>query len=156
MVGNEGDAALVWRIRNYGSADIAWRLGSADLTLHTTYVGDGLNGLMRAAVDLRNGSRTAYTGLEGEPGGTLLLFAQPGDRLYVQIIQFGVLRTWDRSNLVWSGHVPTDEFIGAVDEMATDLLNRHGEDEYTRLWGGIPFPMDIYRDLHENATSSQP
>lgn len=142
-----GQLELIWKITGIGSADMAWNVGDASISLHTTYVGDGLQSFLSAAADINNGSHASAAVLEGEPGGYLLLLGANGEDVFVQILQFGVIRTWTRSALQWSGLLPKAQFLSAVCTMAAEVLDRHGEAEYARLWGGIPFPMAEYRQL---------
>jgi hypothetical protein len=150
----DSETPLLWAKTGDHSADLVWRLGDADLKIHTTYIGAGLAPIVSAALDLQRGSTTTWCAFESEPGGTLILLSEPSagqanqDRaLFVQVIGFSVLRTWSNGRLRWSGRVPTAEFVAAVEAMAATVLREHGEAGYLKWWGGVPFPTEAHRQL---------
>jgi hypothetical protein len=135
---------LRWVISGPGSANLLWTLEASTVRIHTTYVGDALGSVMRAAIDLRIGSSSTYATFEGEPGGTRVFFNRSDDQGYVQIVDFPRMsskHSWEGGVLRWSGCVPVAEFVEGVRAMAEAILSEHGESGYARLWGGIPFPM---------------
>ncbi|MFI2364478.1 hypothetical protein [Promicromonospora sp. NPDC019610] len=137
---------LVWRTGAVGSsADLTWRYMGAAISMHTTYVGNGLGSLVRSALDLRCGSSSAIAVLPGEPGGTYLFFQDAAREVYVQVVQFPDVwseERWGGGDLLWSGRLPVAEYISQVVVVADSVIAQHGgADEYSKDWGGIEFPM---------------
>jgi hypothetical protein len=142
---------LSWRLLGPGSADCYLDLGGEDIKLHTTYVGDALRSLMRAAMDLKIGSSATLAYFFGEPGGYRMVFsgARQGE-VYMQVILFPDLgsrgREWLDGHVVWAGLISIDGFVLAVQRMSEKVLEDYGEEEYLRIWG-LPFPSDMIRLL---------
>lgn len=121
--------------------------------MHTTYLGDGLGSIVKAANDLRLGSSSAIAFIPAEPGGTCLFFAGAGEDAYLQVVQFADMQSesarWSGGILRWHGRVGVSQFIRGVMLMAEGVLMQcGGADAYSRAWGGIPFPareLDILR-----------
>lgn len=139
--------SLRWNVKGVGSADLHWVVGSEELTVHTTYLGDGLGSLLQAALDLQLGSSATVALLQGEPAGTWFIFSGAADEVYVQIVQFDDIqseeRRWSGGFCRWHGRVEVAGLIVAVRRMAEEALARAGSAErYQRDWGGIPFPME--------------
>lgn len=113
--------------------------------IDTTYVGDGLGSVVRAANDLRLGSSSANAYLPSEPGGTWLFFGGANEEVYLQVVTFAdttsASRRWRNGSLRWHGMVGVEDFIRNVVLMADDVLAQcGGSDAYLRKWGDIPFP----------------
>ncbi|MET7952012.1 hypothetical protein [Micromonospora sp. NPDC005324] len=146
--------SLDWEVKNVGLADLHWVVGSDGLTVHTTYLGDGLGSLMQAAVDLQLGSSATVALLQAEPAATWFIFSGATDEVYVQIVQFDDVqsedRRWSGGISRWRGRVEVAGLISAVRRMAEEALARAGSlDRYQRNWGGIPFPSEKLAALQQ-------
>ncbi|MEU8599461.1 hypothetical protein [Streptomyces parvulus] len=148
-----GDFSLDWIMGQPGSAEFVVKFPQEVIEVHTTYVGDGLGSIMKAANDLRLGSSSAIAFLPAEPGGTCLFFAGASEEAYLQIVQFADMQSesgrWSGGILRWHGRVGVSQFIRGVMLMAEGVLVQcGGTDAYSKTWGGIPFPaseLDILR-----------
>ena len=128
-----------------GSAEFVMNFPQEVVEVHTTYVGDGLGSIVKAANDLRLGSGSAIAFLPAEPGGTCLFFAGASEEAYLQVVQFADMQSdsgrWSGGILRWHGRVKVSQFIHGVMLMAENVLVQcGGADAYSRAWGGIPFP----------------
>lgn len=142
---SEAAFELVWRTGAVASsADLTWRSVGAAVSMHTTYVGNGLGSLVRSALDLRRGSSSAIAVLPAEPGATYLFFQGAAREVYVQIVQFADVWSegrWGGGDLLWSGHLAVADYISQVVVVADSVIAQHGgADEYSKDWGGIEFP----------------
>ncbi|MET8282980.1 hypothetical protein [Micromonospora sp. NPDC005174] len=146
--------SLRWDVKNVGSADLHWVVGSDDLTVHTTYLGDGLGSLLQAALDLQLGSSATVALLVAEPAGTWFIFSGATEEVYVQIVEFDDVGSddhrWSGGVSRWHGRVEVAGLISAVQRMAEEALDRAGSlDRYQRNWGGIPFPSEKLAALRQ-------
>ncbi len=138
------DLTLRWTIRNFGSARLAWAADQEIIEIATTYIGDGLRSLLRAALDLRLGSTATVAGLPGEPAGHVLQFTGAAEDVYVQIVFLpnadGRGDRWRGAELRWAASIPVRSYVAAATRMAEAVLAEHGADGYQHLWGGTTFP----------------
>lgn len=138
--------SLHWKMVRAGSADVVLRFPREAIEVHTTYIGDGLGSMVQAAIDLRLGSRSAMAFLPAEPTGTFLFLTGADEEAYLQVVQFADMesesRRWSGGSLRWRGRADVRTFIRSAVTMADDVLVRCGSTaEYSRAWGGIPFPI---------------
>ncbi|MFF1626951.1 hypothetical protein [Streptomyces sp. NPDC058272] len=144
--------SLNWKMTQSGSANFILSFPRDAVEIHTTYVGDGLGSVVRAAVDLGLGSSSAIAFLPAEPGGTCLFFGDARETAYMQIVRFSDMQSesgrWSGGYLQWHGRVDVEEFIRNVALMGDEVLSRCGGSEgYSRKWGGIPFPSGELKSL---------
>ncbi|WP_242889827.1 hypothetical protein [Actinomadura litoris] len=137
--------SLDWIMGQAGSAEFVASFPQEVIEVHTTYVGDGLGSIVKAANDLRLGSSSAIAFLPAEPGGTCLFFSGAGKEAYLQIVQFADMQSesgrWGGGVLRWHGKVEVTQFIRGVTLMAEAVLVQcGGAAAYSKAWGGIPFP----------------
>jgi hypothetical protein len=142
---------LTWTVTSHGWARCTWRHGSDTVELRTSYVGDALAGLFRAALDLKLGSSATLAHLPGEPGGWRIFFSGATELVLVQIVRFPDLsspeRWWAGGQLVWSARVRTDEMIAAILDMGERARAAYPPQDYEQRWGK-PFPeadLDLLR-----------
>lgn len=148
------ELALHWTITLPGSAMLRVNFSHETVEVHTTYIGDGLGSIVRAAVDLKLGSSTAIAFLPAEPGGTCLFFTDAGEDVYLQIVRFVDMQSesgrWSGGSLLWHGRVGVGTFVDCVAQMADSLLVRSGgSGAFAELWGGIPFPVNELKALRD-------
>lgn len=141
------ELSLRWDIPRTGSARLYLSVrGSDEIFIRTSYIGDGLASILRAAIDIQLGSSSSFAVLLGEPGGYRIFLSNAADEVYVQIVGFQDLQSkvdsWKGGELKWEAHVLVDELIQAIIRMAESVLEEYGEAGYLRLWGGIPFPAE--------------
>jgi hypothetical protein len=140
------DVTLEWTITGHGSAQLTWSAGDAVIPIRTTYMGDGLRSLLRAANDLKLGSRATFTLLLREPSGHAIFFSGADREVHAQIVFFPYMdhsedRRWSGGELKWSGRVGVGSLLLAARHMAESVLEHHGLDGYLRDWE-MPFPTD--------------
>jgi hypothetical protein len=142
---------LNWRLLGPGSAGCYLELGGQDVELRTSYLGDALRGLMRAALDLKVGSSSALAYFLGEPAGYRMVFSggEQGE-VYMQVVYFSDLqsegREWMDGKVLWAGLISIEGFIAAVRRMGGEVVVEYGEEGYLKIWG-MPFPGDMLRLL---------
>ncbi|WP_433794721.1 hypothetical protein [Actinoplanes sp. CA-252034] len=152
-----GGFGMDWKIVGTGSANLTWAVGEELLELRTTYVGDGLQSLLQAALDLRIGSSATLAWLPTEPGAHVFVFGGAAEEVNVQIL---FLRDeyakdpWQGARRRWVGRIRVDAFTAATAKMAQTVLEQHGEVGYRRAWGDIPFPSQQLTLLQQAITSS--
>ncbi len=141
---------LEWTLTGPGSAKFSWETEGEKVEIHTSYLGNALDGLLLAALDLRLGSSATMAILLGEPGGHRIFFSGAEERVYVQIVRFDDLFTvenrWKGGELRWHGRVPTTDVIDGVRKMAERVLDHYGSDGYSKLWKS-PYPHDLLNRL---------
>lgn len=139
-----GRPAMRWQLGAYGSARFSWDVAGRTIEVSTSYVGDALDGLIRAASDLKVGASATFTHFLSEPGGHRIFFSGAAEEVFVQLVQFDDLQSeterWKGGVLVWSGRVKTDDFVMSVRLMSELMLQEKGLDGYRRAWGK-PFPV---------------
>ena len=153
------ELSLRWLTAAPGSADLVWEAHGKRVTVHTTYVGDGLGSVMQAAIDLQVGSSTAIAFLPAEPSGSCVFFSDAADEVYVQIVRFSDMESednrWTGGVLRWHGRIKAAILIQAVRSMAEEVLARFGTlEEYSRRWGGVSFPMGKLTTLRQQDDNS--
>lgn len=154
------DVELRWTLvgQGRGSARFVWTSGPDSVTIGTSYVGDGLRGLLRAARDLQLGSSATFTHLLDEPHGYRIFFSGAAEKVYVQIVLFKDLysegKRWAGAELRWEGPVRTRQFIEAVIAMAERARRDYPDGEYERRWG-FPFPDEELSLLREGGAPAQ-
>jgi hypothetical protein len=152
-VQQEHSLNLEWTLHGSGSAKFSWTLATETVQIYTSYLGDALGGLLRAALDLDLGSSATIAVLLGEPGGYRIFFSGATREVYVQIVKFDDLHTienrWKGGELRWERRISTIQFIDAVQRMAENVLQKYGRDGYRSTWGA-PFPIEQLTMLKEH------
>jgi hypothetical protein len=75
-----------WEIVGSGWAKLTWIADDDVLEVLTSYIGHGLQDLLRAAADLRLGSSAPLAWLSDEPHAHIFIFAGAAEHVYVQIL----------------------------------------------------------------------
>ncbi|MFB6722386.1 hypothetical protein ACFCV3_19575 [Kribbella sp. NPDC056345] len=137
-----------------GSADLRLEVAGEVVVVHTTYLGDGLGSLLRAADALRMGASATWAFLPAEPGGTCLFFGGADDEVGLQIVEFADMvsesEQWSGGRLRWRGRVGVRAFVRGAVVMADEVLVQcGGVDGYLKAWGGIPFPLEQLEALRQ-------
>jgi hypothetical protein len=138
-----------------GGAALVIKLSGEELALETTYVGDGLGSVLRAALDLGKGSSSALAFLPSEPSGVCLFFSGAEVDVYLQVVRFADMQSpenrWAGGRLLGAGRIRVRDFITQVVLMVEGILDAYGgADGYKRDWGGVAFPeaeLDALRRL---------
>lgn len=139
------DVELRWALRGHGWARFTWISGSTSVEIATSFVGDALRDLLRAARDLQLGSSATFTHLLSEPSGHRIFFNSDTEKVYVQIVSFENLHsdnnTWAGARLRWEGLTGKRQLVGSIITMAEQARHEYPDDEYERRWG-FPFPAE--------------
>ncbi|MFH8394278.1 hypothetical protein [Streptomyces sp. NPDC018036] len=142
--------AMQWILSGYGSARFIWMIGSERVEIPSSYIGDALDGLMQAALDLQLGSSATFAYFMGEPDGYRMFFSGASDEVYVQVVHFVDLQSeegrWAGGTVSWAGRVGKDAFIDDVCSMGEKVIRDNGSDGYERAWGK-PFPASLLQKL---------
>jgi hypothetical protein len=136
---------MTWTITSSGWARFTWTADDFELQVSTSYLDKGLKGLLRAARDLQLGSSATNAGVYDMPNGYMFLFGGAGEQVYMQILDMpdhGQDDPWVGVTRVWGDRISVTGFIDATIRMAQEVLDEHGEDGYSALWRGGPFPME--------------
>ncbi|MDT3443573.1 hypothetical protein [Pseudofrankia sp. BMG5.37] len=145
--------ALQWKIGHTGTAaDLIMTASGRTVTVHTTYLGDGLGELVRSALDLLRGSRSSIALLLSEPGGTWLFFTDSRHHVFLQLVEFPNVWSeslWAGGSLVWSGRIGVNQYAYESLKIAEGALEYYGDAEFYLAKWGARFPAEEVSEVRD-------
>ncbi|GIF09950.1 hypothetical protein [Actinoplanes siamensis] len=144
-----------WEIVGSGWAKLTWIADDDELQVITSYTGHGLQGLLRAAVDLHLGSGSSLAWLSDEPHAHVFLFTGAAEHVYVQILRLPdeyAEDPWIGAKRRWAARIPVRAFITAAVNMAQAVLDQYGETGYKQAWRNMSFPSHELAVLRSERT----
>jgi hypothetical protein len=149
---------MSWTITSPAWARFTWTADDFEWGISTSYLDKSLDGLLRAALDLRLGSSATTAGIYGMPGGYMFLFGGAAEDVYLQILSMPDLQQrdpWIGVTRVWGERIPVAAFIQATLRMAQGVLDKHSGAGYGGLWKDRPFPLEQLALLEQRCVGDE-
>lgn len=142
--------AMSWVLGGVGSARCTFSAARDFLTMGTTYVGDGLSGLVRCMLALKDGATTSRFVLPGEPTHYLGDLHVSGDDVDLVVTRFryedDLIAERDGEE-AWRKRFRLAQLLAAVGMGLAAVLEEHGAAGYLARWAPYSFPEDELRAL---------